>query len=195
MIAYNTGMPFKDPEKARAYHKEKHARYMRENPEKMRQQHREAQQRLRAKDPEKAKSAGRKYSKEFRQRHPERVLKTNRNWYAKNLEKARMGAIRRLQRFIENNPAAYIENNRRGMAKRRARVVGASGTFTQEQLEARIAFFGDCCAYCGGPYQHLDHAIALSKGGTNWPANFRPSCAKCNCSKNDGNWRDWKPII
>ncbi len=60
---------------------------------------------------------------------------------------------------------------------------GANGTATLEQEAARIAYYGGVCAYCEGPYEHLDHAIPLSRGGTGWPANLRPACASCNLSK------------
>ena len=60
----------------------------------------------------------------------------------------------------------------------------ALGEVTVEQLEARIEFFGGMCAYCGvKPWEHLDHAISIVQGGTNWPANLRPSCATCNLSR------------
>jgi len=44
------------------------------------------------------------------------------------------------------------------------------------------------CFYCekefvNGVYEHLDHFIPKSKGGTNDVSNFRPSCKKCNRDK------------
>jgi len=72
---------------------------------------------------------------------------------------------------------------------RRARKAGASGTSTEEQIAQRIGLYGGMCAYCGAkPHEHLDHAIPLSRGGSQWPANIRPSCATCNLSKNDNVW-------
>lgn len=60
----------------------------------------------------------------------------------------------------------------------------ARGSATAEQITYRVAFFGGVCAYCRSkPYEHLDHAIPISRGGTNWPANLRPACANCNLSK------------
>ncbi len=91
----------------------------------------------------------------------------------------------------DNQQHKYLVN----VNRKRARRLGASGHFTEEQLANRIAFFFGKCAYCGGPYQHLDHAIALAKGGTNWPANLRPSCQPCNNKKKDQDWRRWKPLI
>src|SRR5579863_639236 len=54
---------------------------------------------------------------------------------------------------------------------------------TNEQIAARVAFYGGRCAYCGAPYTDLDHAIPIAQGGSNWPANLRPACKHCNVHK------------
>lgn len=55
--------------------------------------------------------------------------------------------------------------------------------FTQSQLEARIAFFGDRCWMCRGPWQHLDHVKPVALGGMTTLANLRPACSSCNSRK------------
>ncbi len=75
---------------------------------------------------------------------------------------------------------------------RRARAAGAHGCATPEQVRQRVAFYGECCAYCGGPFQHVDHVIPLSRGGTAWPANLRPACAPCNLSKATKRLAEWR---
>lgn len=75
---------------------------------------------------------------------------------------------------------------------RRARKLAARGYATVEQIEARVAYYGGKCAYCGGPYEHLDHVVPLSRGGTEWPANFRPACKQCNLSKNNKSLTAWR---
>jgi 5-methylcytosine-specific restriction endonuclease McrA len=47
----------------------------------------------------------------------------------------------------------------------------------------RMEFFDFKCSYCGGPFEEVDHAIPLSRGGSNWPANLRPACKSCNRRK------------
>jgi 5-methylcytosine-specific restriction endonuclease McrA len=85
--------------------------------------------------------------------------------------------------------ATNPEKVSRSSARRRGWMVNAGGDATIEQIEARIAFFGGMCAYCGAkPWEHLDHAISLAQGGSNWPANLRPSCAECNHSKQAQTW-------
>lgn len=63
----------------------------------------------------------------------------------------------------------------------------APGNATREQIEARIAYFGNRCWICGEPATCLDHVKPLKRGGTNWPANLRPACRSCN-SRKQARW-------
>lgn len=92
----------------------------------------------------------------------------------------------RNQAYRKANPIAVRATHQR----RRGHKRNASGHCTAEQLKGRIAFFGGCCAYCKSPYAHIDHAIPLSRGGSQWPANLRPSCAPCNLAKHARTWRE-----
>lgn len=76
---------------------------------------------------------------------------------------------------------------------RRARLAGAAGHATAEQIAARVAFYGGRCAYCvDGLFEHVDHVIPLSRGGTGWPANLRPACKPCNLSKHAKSLAEWR---
>jgi 5-methylcytosine-specific restriction endonuclease McrA len=66
---------------------------------------------------------------------------------------------------------------------RRARKKKAKGYTTGKQTQGRIDYYGGLCWICKAPYAVMDHVIALSRGGTNWPANLRPACKACNSSK------------
>lgn len=69
-------------------------------------------------------------------------------------------------------------------ALRRARVRGAEGHCSTEQLQARVDYYGGMCSYCqSAPFEHIDHAIPVARGGSNWPSNLRPSCGDCNLRK------------
>jgi 5-methylcytosine-specific restriction endonuclease McrA len=88
-----------------------------------------------------------------------------------------------------NNPDKARAKDRRAWNRRRA----ATGTYTEEQWLARLAFWGWRCYLCNGDWFNLperdrtiDHVIPVSKGGTNWPANLRPACRSCNSKKNAG---------
>jgi len=107
-------------------------------------------------------------------------------WYATHKDKARAYSATRKaqQRLIHRawktrNPDKVRRN--RLMYERRART--APGVASVEQIAARMAFFGNACSYCGGSFEHVEHAIPLSRGGTNWPANLRPACSACNLVK------------
>jgi len=39
------------------------------------------------------------------------------------------------------------------------------------------------CVYCGGTYEHDDHAVPLARGGAHAIANLVPACAACNMEK------------
>lgn len=71
--------------------------------------------------------------------------------------------------------------------RRRARHAAASGTASAEAIHQRFAFYGFRCWMCGDEAEAIDHVIALSRGGSNWPANLRPACRRCNSRK--GNRR------
>ncbi|CAO0836155.1 Bacteriophage protein OS=Streptomyces microflavus OX=1919 GN=Smic_81110 PE=4 SV=1 [Streptomyces microflavus] len=36
------------------------------------------------------------------------------------------------------------------------------------------------CAFCGGPYDDIEHLVPLSKGGEHSLDNIVPSCRDCN---------------
>lgn len=108
--------------------------------------------------------------KAYRQKHPEFIRQLFRDWCKKYPERVWL-----------RSKATY------------ARRKGALGRCSFEQLEARIAFYGWKCAYCKvAPYEHLDHVIPLARGGTNFPANIRPSCKRCNMSKGAKLLSEWK---
>jgi len=90
-----------------------------------------------------------------------------------------IAAYRRL--WWQGNPDKAAEyRNRRRAAKRRA-----GGHYIAEDIQALFEKQRGLCAYCREPLHryHVDHVVALSKGGTNWPGNLCLACGPCNCSK------------
>jgi len=90
-----------------------------------------------------------------------------------------------LRQWSEDNPKAVRAIQQRRRAKRSSLEARAQGDATAEQLDARMAYYGYKCWVCGGPFEAVDHVKPLNKGGSNWPANLRPACTHCNCSKKD----------
>ena len=97
------------------------------------------------------------------ERDPRAYLKRQKEWRAKNLDKARL----------------YV---RISGQKRRAASAGTG--FTLQQWLAVVEFYGGRCAYCGetGPVE-IEHKIPLSRGGTNDISNIVPACRRCNRRK------------
>lgn len=136
------------------------------------------------------RASKREYMRRRRREHPEKTNESvarsraknpiakylsNRRWLIENREAARESS----RKWRREHP-----NEARADAHRRRLVRGgARGVATGDQIAARVAYYGEICAYCGGPFEHVEHAIPLSRGGTNWPANLRPSCAACNLAK------------
>lgn len=126
--------------------------------------------------------------KEWRDSNKERRQQWTRAWLESNVERNR--ETRRQWRI--NNPHKKLEYR----IARKARKRNAGGHATFEQIQARIDLFGGMCSWCGEtPYEHVDHVIALASGGTNWPANLRPACRRCNQRKHKRDWSKRKPIF
>jgi|ERR1039458_9618992 5-methylcytosine-specific restriction endonuclease McrA len=94
---------------------------------------------------------------------------------------------KRLKR--QENLEATRQYGRIARAIRRALENKADGFFTKDDVErifkaqkGKCAYFMICGHYLGDDY-HIDHIVALSKGGTNWPRNIQLTCVECNCSK------------
>ena len=144
----------------------------------------------RAKNLEQARVNSRRNWNAWDTRNPGKALTRNRAWRAANRE-ASNGHSQKWR--LANNDRRKISKKAWALAnrarvrlygqERRAREKGASGTTTPAQLEARIAFYGDRCWVCHGPFEAVDHVIPLARGGSNWPANLRPICRSCNSSK------------
>lgn len=48
------------------------------------------------------------------------------------------------------------------------------------------------CVYCGGPFEHVDHVVSASHGGTDDPDNLVPACTPCNTSKGNKLLAEWR---
>lgn len=104
----------------------------------------------------------------------------------KRVKSTRLEAVKR---YSKANPEKLKANWHR----RRARKLGALGSYTPEQLQARFDYYGNRCIYCGDQDTKLtiEHLIPLSRGGTNWPSNLAPSCKSCNCKKHTKTHKEY----
>lgn len=65
----------------------------------------------------------------------------------------------------------------------------------RSDLLLRISVFGDKCAHCGAPWEHLDHVKPISRRGPHCLANLRPACAPCNHRKSGGDAMKWLATV
>lgn len=75
---------------------------------------------------------------------------------------------------------------------RKAKVKGAQGSYTREDVaRLRIAQDGKCAA-CGQQKRlEVDHIKAIADGGSNNPVNLQLLCRNCNASKGALDFREW----
>jgi len=71
----------------------------------------------------------------------------------------------------------------------RALVRGQVADLSLDQWMGILDRFSKRCAYCGNPFQELDHITAITDGGGTTQYNVVPSCKKCNRDKNYSNRR------
>jgi 5-methylcytosine-specific restriction endonuclease McrA len=82
--------------------------------------------------------------------------------------------------------AAHPEEHRAIKRSAKARRRGAEGRHTEADIGAIRKAQKDKCAYCRIKLRgkgHVDHIIAVSCGGTNWPDNLQLTCGHCNVKK------------
>lgn len=189
-------------DRCRAYYaanKEKQqARYRAEriaNPEKIRARDRYYYQKNKSAKSEyqkrrwarKDKEAARVALREWRRLNPDKDYAIWRRKYLKYRDKI----LAYRKQWARDNPEARMAIRDR----RRARLMGAEGSYTRADVRALLKRYGRSCFYCGVPLTkfHCDHFIPLVRGGSNSPDNLRLSCPSCNFSKAGRMPWDWKP--
>jgi len=111
----------------------------------------------------------------WRQRHPAEHNAESRAYYARDPQ--------RRQRQVDASPNRNAV--RRAMhERRRARALGATGSYSFVEWLDLVAEYDGRCAYCGAKaLLHADHRLPLSRGGSNSIDNIVPACARCNLRK------------
>jgi 5-methylcytosine-specific restriction endonuclease McrA len=86
--------------------------------------------------------------------------------------------------------------------QRRAKAASSAASTRRRARKARVphtpysraeifAAYGGTCAYCDAPAEHLDHVVAISRGGADAAHNLLPACAPCNLSKSAKSLAEW----
>jgi 5-methylcytosine-specific restriction endonuclease McrA len=129
----------------------------------------------------------------------ERGRKARKEWSAKNADKMTTYFREYYEAHKRDRQAYWRENRDRllpsikaAQHRRRARERQVLAIpFTVQQLESRLSVWGHRCWMCGKPGEHVDHVIAIARGGPHVLANLRPACARCNRRKNRKDWREF----
>lgn len=120
----------------------------------------------------------------WRVNNPEKMFRSIAKWRQNNPEKLSAGH----KIWMRENAEHVLNYNRKRRAMKRKATIQK---FDVESLNQRMSVFGYKCAYCRGPFEHIDHVKPLSKGGPHCLSNLRPSCAYCNLSKHNKTLKEW----
>lgn len=111
-------------------------------------------------------------------RDKDRANASYRAWYERNRDREN----KRAREFIR----AHLEQSRIRGHRRRARIAGNGGSYTQSDWDQLCAQYNYRCLRCGEEKPlTVDHVLPISLGGTNDISNLQPLCKSCNSSKND----------
>lgn len=123
------------------------------------------EQRARQRDANRAKYAS----------DPQAVLRYNREWRQRNLERAR----------------AYVR-----LSTHRRRAATGGEKLRAEDWFALLERFDHRCAYCGSTEDLCaDHRVPLARGGSNSVANLLPACRSCNSKKHTKTEEEFREYL
>lgn len=98
----------------------------------------------------------------------------------------------RKEKMRARNRASKTRNIRE--ANRRARIVGADGFHSRDDINLIFEEQGGKCPGCLMHLKkgyHVDHITPLVLGGSNWPENLQILCARCNTRKHAKHPMEW----
>jgi len=113
-------------------------------------------------------------------KHKPKRLSAMRKWQERNADYVAMKS----REWRQANPEAVRALRWNYKARKRA----APGHHTGKDISQLFASQRGRCACCGCCIRrgyHVDHIVALSKGGSNWPSNLQLLCKRCNLRKKD----------
>ncbi len=130
----------------------------------------------------------RQFAKDDYWRHRDKRLAAAKEWRKRN----RVAVAAQKREYREANPERLAALNRNYKARRR----GAQGKHTGAEITRIRTMQQDRCAmpYCKKKLMgkgHVDHRVALARGGGNDASNLQILCANCNLEKKDKDELDF----
>lgn len=125
-------------------------------------------------------------NKESRERNRAKIAQDHKRYYAAH--KDQIQARQNRWRHENRHKDAAIKRRYKGRKR------NAPGTHTGADIALLFKAQGGNCWWCGKPLPdnyHVDHVIALNRGGTNDAKNLCLACPSCNCSKKDKLPSEW----
>lgn len=125
--------------------------------------------------------ASRKITRDHAIRNKDAYAARSKQWRLDNPDRHR----ELFTRWVENNPDRYKASLKTRGQRYRARRLAAQGEFTAEQIKDMHAKQRGKCPVCREKLDvfHIDHVVALSRGGSNDISNIQLLCKPCNLKK------------
>ncbi len=152
-------------------------------------------------DTDTSRERRRENARKFREANREKRREDSRKWGEANRDKKRESERRRRdanperhrerQREISRRwQSAYPEKRRAIVHRRRTRISGGGGSYTDAEFIALCKQYGNRCVNPRCPNQHLDevkltadHVVPVAIGGSSYISNIQPLCQTCNSRK------------
>lgn len=123
------------------------------------------------------------YFSDYYAKNAEKRKAQSRHWYDANKKRA----LDAQKDWCRDNPDRVRELSRLKRRARRARLAGADGTHTRQDLENLFAAQRGRCALCRTKLMpdnaEVDHIVPLARGGSNGANNLQYLCLPCNRAK------------
>ena len=143
------------------------------------------------------------YMQKYISEHKEELAEYHKKWHEKNKDKIlnqqrqtyyrlREERLQKMKEYRKTESGKII--SRQIYHKYRSLKMMAEGNYTTTEAQEVLMFFDNKCAYTGIPLEegfHLDHVVALSKGGCNYIYNLVPSNPGPNISKGANDMEEW----
>lgn len=140
-----------------------------------------------------------RYNQEHKEAEAERQQQYHQEHREEDTERGRLYYLRHQAGIAAQQRQYCLEHpeiSRNANRKRRALLTGSDGHFTDEEFRLLCEAYESRCIYCKQKLPLVpDHAIPLSKGGSNSIENIVPACKSCNSKKGTKTYDEYMESI